>query len=80
MCGAETWTLGIGDHKYLENFEMWCWRRTEKINWTDHLGNEEVLLESKSRGISCMKYVNGRLTGLVTFRIEVAFYNGLLKE
>ena len=23
---------------------MWCWRRTEKIIWTDHVRNEEVLL------------------------------------
>jgi len=56
MCGAETWTLGIGDHKYLENFEMWCWRRTEKICWTDHL---------RKKGVH---YINkrGRLSGLVT--------------
>jgi len=37
-------------------------------------------LESKSRGISYMKYVNGRRTGLVTFCVETAFYNGLLEE
>jgi len=43
--------------------------------------NKDVLLkESRSRGISYMKYVNGRLTGLVTFCVETAFYNGLLKE
>jgi hypothetical protein len=36
-------------------------------------------LESRSRGISYMKYVNGRRTGLVTFCVETAFYNGLLK-
>jgi hypothetical protein len=29
--GAETGTLGAADHKYLESFEMWCWRRMEKI-------------------------------------------------
>jgi len=27
-----------------------------------------------------MKYINGRRTGLVTFFVETAFYNGLLKE
>jgi hypothetical protein len=27
-----------------------------------------------------MKYINGRRTGLVTFCVETAFYNGLLKE
>jgi hypothetical protein len=37
-------------------------------------------LESRSRGISYMKYVNRRRTGLVTFCVETAFYNGLLKE
>jgi len=37
-------------------------------------------LESKSREVSYMKYVNGRRTGLVTFSVETAFYNELLKE
>jgi hypothetical protein len=27
----------------LRNFEMWCWRRMEKISWTDRVRNEEVL-------------------------------------
>ena len=42
--GAETWMLQAADQKYLESFEMWCWRRMEKISWTDHVRNEEVLL------------------------------------
>jgi cellulose biosynthesis protein BcsQ len=32
LCGAETWTLGKADQKYPESFEMWCWRRMEKIS------------------------------------------------
>jgi hypothetical protein len=42
LCGAETWTLRKVDQKYLESFEMWCWRRME-ISWTDRVRNEEVL-------------------------------------
>ena len=38
------WTLRAADQKYLESFEMWCWRRMEKISWTDHVRNEDVLL------------------------------------
>jgi hypothetical protein len=38
--GAETWTLRKIDKKYLESFEMWCWRRMEKISWTDRVRNE----------------------------------------
>ena len=43
LYGAETWTLQAADQKYLESFEMWCLRRMEKISWTDHVRNEEVL-------------------------------------
>jgi hypothetical protein len=28
---------------------MWCWRRTEKISWTDHVRNEYVLLRVKEQ-------------------------------
>ena len=44
LYGAETCTLRATDQKRLENFEMWCWRRMDKISWTDHVRNEEVLL------------------------------------
>jgi hypothetical protein len=43
LYGAEKWMLRAADQKYLESFEMWCWRRME-ISWTDHVRNEEVLL------------------------------------
>jgi hypothetical protein len=43
LYGAETWTLRKTDQKYLESFEMLCWRRMEKISWTDRMRNEEVL-------------------------------------
>jgi hypothetical protein len=42
LYGAETWTLRAVDQKHLESFEMWGWRRMEKISWTDHVRNEEV--------------------------------------
>jgi hypothetical protein len=29
--------------------EMWCWRRMEKIGWTDHVRNEELLLRVKEQ-------------------------------
>jgi hypothetical protein len=44
LYGAETWTLRAIDQKHVESFEMGCWRRMEKISWTDHVRNEEVLL------------------------------------
>jgi len=49
LYGAETWTLRAVDQKHLESFGMWCWRRMEKINWTDHVRNEDVLLRVKQQ-------------------------------
>jgi hypothetical protein len=42
LYGAETWRLWKVHQKYLESFEMWCWR-IEKISWTDRVRNEELL-------------------------------------
>ena len=37
---AEIWTLRATVRKRLERYERWCWRRMEKISWTDHVRKE----------------------------------------
>ena len=49
LYGAETWMFWYVDQKHLESFEMWCWRRMEKISWTYYVRNEEVLLGVKDQ-------------------------------
>jgi hypothetical protein len=49
LYSAETWTLRAVDQKHLESFEMWCWRRTERISWADYGRNEDVLLRVKKQ-------------------------------
>jgi len=49
LYGVETWTIRAVDQKHLERFETRCWRRMEKISWTDHVRNEEVLLRVKEQ-------------------------------
>jgi len=39
LYGDETWTLWKVEQKYLESFEMWCWRRKE-ISWSNHMRNK----------------------------------------
>ena len=51
LYGAETWTLRAVDQKRLESFKMWCWRRMEKISWTDHVRNEVLLRVKEQRNI-----------------------------
>ena len=43
MYGCETWTLRKEEIDRLNAFEMWLWRRMEKVSWTDKKTNEEVL-------------------------------------
>lgn len=43
LYGAETWTMRKEDVKRIEAFEMWIWRRMERVSWTEHKSNEEVL-------------------------------------
>ncbi|XP_048006632.1 uncharacterized protein LOC125241959 [Leguminivora glycinivorella] len=49
LYGSETWTMLQQDRKRLEAFEMWCWRRMEKISWTEKVTNEEVLNRVKEK-------------------------------
>ena len=49
MYGAETWTLRRNEQKRLEAFEMWTWRRVERVKWTDKIKNA-VVLEREGEG------------------------------
>jgi len=37
LCGAQIWTLQKVEQKYMECFEMWCFRRVEVIIWTERV-------------------------------------------
>jgi hypothetical protein len=43
LYGSDTRTLRKLKRKYLESFEMWCWKRMEKIKWSEKVTNEQVL-------------------------------------
>jgi hypothetical protein len=51
LYGAETWALRKVDQKYLGILEMWCWRRMEKISWTDRVRNEVLHRVNEQRNI-----------------------------
>ena len=39
LYGAEIWALRRNEQKQLEAFEMWVWRRMERVKWTDKIKN-----------------------------------------
>jgi len=50
LYGSETWTMKTEDIKRLEAFEMWIWRRMERISWMEHRTNEEILKMVDEKG------------------------------
>ena len=48
LYGSETWTMRKEDIKRLEAFEMWIWRRMERVSWMEHITNEEMVDEKRS--------------------------------
>jgi hypothetical protein len=49
LYGAETWALRKVDQKCFESPETWCWRRVEKISWTDLVKNKDLLHRVKEK-------------------------------
>ena len=51
LYGAGTWTLRKVDYKYLKSLGLWCWRRMEKISWTNCVRNGVLHGAKKERNI-----------------------------
>jgi hypothetical protein len=59
---------------------MWCWRRMEKISWTDHVRNEEVVHIVKVERNILHRIKRRKAKWKVTPFVGTAFSNTLLKE
>ena len=45
MCGCESWTIKKAEHWWINAFELWCWRNSLKIPWTQRRSNQSILME-----------------------------------
>ena len=45
MYGCESWTVKKVEHRRIEAFELWCWRRLLKVPWTARRFNQSILKE-----------------------------------
>ena len=43
MCGCESWTVRKAEHRKIDAFELWCWRRLLRVPWTARRSNQSVL-------------------------------------
>ena len=45
MYGCESWTVKKGEHRRIDAFELWCWRRRLRVPWTARRSNQSILKE-----------------------------------
>ena len=45
MFGCESWTIKKAEHRNIDPFELWCWRRLLRVPWTAKRLNQSVLKE-----------------------------------
>ena len=45
MYGCESWTVKKAEHRRIDAFELWCWRRLLRIPWPTRRSNQSILKE-----------------------------------
>ena len=45
MYGCESWTIRKAEHRRIDAFELWCWRRLLRVPWTARRSNQSILGE-----------------------------------
>ena len=45
MYGCESWTIKKAEHRTIDAFELWCWRRLLRVPWTARRSNQSILRE-----------------------------------
>ena len=45
MYGCESWTIKKAEHRKIDAFQLWCWRRLLRFPWTRRISNQFILKE-----------------------------------
>ena len=70
MHGCESWTVKKAEHRRIDAFELWCWRRLLRVPWSARRSNLSILKEI-SPGIS--------LEGMM-LRLKLQYFGHLMRR
>ena len=70
MYGCESWTVKKAEHRRIDAFELWCWRRLLRVPWTARRSNQSNL-EEISPGCS--------LKGLM-LKLKLQYFGHLMRR
>ena len=48
MYGCESWSIKKCEHRRIDAFDLWCWRRLLRVPWTARRSNQSILKEISS--------------------------------
>ena len=68
MYGCESWTVKKAEHRRIDAFELWCWRRLLTVPWTARRSNQSIL---KQTSLGCS------LEGLM-LRLKLQYFGHLI--
>ena len=68
--GCEIWTIKKAEHRGIDAFELWCWRRLLRVPWTARRSNQSILKEINP-GIS--------LEGLM-LKLKLQYFGHLMRR
>ena len=66
MYGRENWTKKNAEHRRIDAFELWCWRRLLRVPWTARTSNQSILKE-----------INPELEGL-KLKLKLQYFGHLM--
>ena len=70
MLGCESWTVKTAEHRRINAFDLWCWRRLLRVPWTARKSNQSIL---KEIGPGCS------LEGMM-LRLKVQYFGHLMRR
>ena len=70
MYGRERWTVKKAEHRRIDAFELWCWRRLLRVPWTARRSNQSILKE-----ISPERSLEG-----LTLKLKLQYFGHLMRR
>jgi len=70
LYGCESWTIKKAEHRRIDAFDLWCWRRLLRVPWTARRSNQSIL---KKISRTCS------LEGLV-FKLKLQYFDHLMQK
>ena len=68
--GCESWTIKKAEHRRIDAFQLWCWRRLFRVHWTARRSNQSILKE-----INCGCLLEGLM-----LKLKVQYFGHLIER